>query len=248
MKKSVIFLGALAAIVIAVVIMYACNKQAEESSTYAPHSLTTKKTQKGALIPCSYAKRFTNTICLPSGKCATFEVVCCNCLIDGWIWIDEMGDGPQTFHAKYINGEWVLSPPPCNGDCLPELPDGWTYDDLLEMLNDPWFAPCCGEGGGGGGGTSPCDPVQFVFNLPSVGCVTFDIECCDGKINGTYYIVECETGEIYKSGVFCAVYTGDRMNQSEFNDPGKWEWCGDSDAPDDLLEIITQAWLLPCII
>jgi hypothetical protein len=246
MKKTFLVLGILAATIIAVVVFDFCTKQTE---TVNYHSANSVKVRKGTLLPCNYAQRYTSPI-IPlgsSGYSIYVEIVCCNCLIDGDCYIID-GSGnviTGTYHAAYLNGNWVLSPPPCNGSCLPSLPSGVSYNDLLAILTDPWFTPCCGSSTGGGGG--PCSPIRPVITLPSGICVTVEIECCNGTIGGWFEEVDCNTGNTLWKGDFCATYQGPSDNPNEFNNPDNWSWCGSSNAPSDILETLRNTWLVPCL-
>jgi hypothetical protein len=243
MKKVIVCFSVLAVIVIAAVVFSFCTKQTE---TVNYHSAQGVKVRKGGLVPCDYSQRYTShSISLPSRPdlCIIVEIVCCNCLIDGWFDLINCETGEKlisrgTFHVVKQGNNWVWGYIPS----FP-LPSGVSYNDLLGILTDSWFTPCCGTGTGTGG---PCGPIRPVIKLPSGKCVTVDITCCNGEINGSFEEVDCNTGNPIKTGLFCAKYQGDPNNPNEFNDPNKWSWCGDLNHPSDILEVLKNTWLVPC--
>jgi hypothetical protein len=142
----------------------------------------------------------------------------------------------------------------CNGSCLPTPPPGISLNDLIDLLSDPWFAPCCGggssDGSDGSDGTNSgnCDPIHIETTLTSGECIILDIVCCNGTINGNFEVVSCTAGSSMNGGAFCATYQGPPNDPNEFTNPNNWVWCGDTSAPSNILEILANAtWLVPCL-
>jgi hypothetical protein len=120
---------------------------------------------------------------------------------------------------------------------------GIPLNELLGLVNDPNFpVNCCGAGGSG-----TCNSVRPAIKLSSGECVIVDIECCNGKIEGSFDVVDCNTGNPIQTGYFCATYQGPTDNPDEFNNLGHWHWCGDSNHPAGILEVLENTWLVPCL-
>jgi hypothetical protein len=240
MKKLVVVIGTVLVAAIVTVMFTFCTKQTETETIN--HGKSSIKGQKAT----------SSEITLPSGECVILEIVCTRredgtCVIDGNIYLVECGKGKEgmidkgTYHIENSGSGWSWG---CGMSCFPhDL--GISLDDLLGLVNkDEFPVNCCGAGGNG---TYPCDPVRFYGHLETGECVVWALQCCDGKISGEYYITDCEAGVPKYTGVFCAEYRGDPTNPGEYNNPDNWEWCGDEDRPDDIIEIIRNSYLVPCI-
>jgi len=206
----------------------------------------------------SEAKALTQAILrFPTGECLYLEIICTKksdstCTIDGWCHLIDCSALPKIVKLKTVTFYYNFTS--CNGfsGSIFGIP-------LSSIFSHPDFPPlsdCCGcgngtgPGGPGGPGTDPsdtCKPVPFILRLSSGTCITVDIICCDGVIRGTYNIVDCLTGTLIDSGDFKAVYTGNPNSPNMYNDPSFWKWDGDPNAPSDILDVLKNANLAPCI-
>ena len=220
----------------------------------------TEKESRG-LAPCDFNRIKSPVITVRPGLCVVLEVVCCRisyfyppgtplplidtCIIDGWIYLVECN---PTNYKILDTATFHFTKPDCNG-CpwvnKSNIPIAWglTTDEIFGLLSDMWLADCpCFQGNGGGNG--PCDTIRPFVKLPSGKCITYEILCCDGELNGWFEEVDCGTGKPIRRDIFCAKYKGQPHNP---NAPDSWTWCGSSNAPSDILSIVGSAYLIPCI-
>jgi hypothetical protein len=242
MKKLALLVGIFAAIVSVALVFTFCSKQAETESRNDVHNV---KMRKGGT--------YSPIMQLSSGICVYVYIACIKriddtCTIDGNIYIVSCEDTSKvidhgTYHIESVGNGWFWG---CKGKCYPGHL-GISSNELFGLVVNPLFPPlCCGAGTPSNG---PCDPIRSVITLPSGKCVTLDITCCKGEINGWFEFVDCQTGKPYPQsrGVFCAKYKGDTNDPKEFNNLNNWDWCGDLNAPHDILQVLANVWLVPCI-
>jgi hypothetical protein len=239
MKKLIVCFSVLAVIVIAAVVFSFCTKQTE-----TVNNVHSDKVQKAGMVRSS-------PIEIQPGLCIILEIVCTQigntCVIDGNFYVVACNNPTKiidqgTYHIQNSGNGWTWGQlgngVPCG--CINTIPQGITVNELLGLVNDPLFpVSCCGAGGIVG--------ASGVIKLPSGKCVTLNITCSKGEIHGSFEEVDCNTGKPLRSGVFCAKYQGDPNNPNEFNDPNKWFWCGDPNAPSDILDVLKNMGLVPCI-
>jgi hypothetical protein len=243
MKKVIVILGVLAVIIITAMVFNFCTKQTEtQTGSYGHNNKVHKVTSK--------------KITLPSGQCVILQIVCtkksCDtCVIDGNFYpvdcdnpvIDPNNVG--TYHIQNNGNGWIwgLDQYGNKCSCTTKIPAGLTENDLLGIVNDPNFPVNCCDAGSSTT-TYPCDPVRFYGHISTGECVVWALQCCGGKISGEYYITDCLAGVPKSTHVFCATYS---RGPNDYNDLSKWTWCGDPNAPNDILDILKSAYLMPCI-
>jgi len=250
-KKTVLGVGVLAAIAIAALVFSFCAKQTEETVKTGK-----VETHQHGKIKKSLIKSPSVRI-LPSDYCMYVEIVCniINgvCVTDVNYYIHPCGEPDNivssgTYHLENHGNGWDWAYNCCGPPS--SLPTGVTADDMLWTFNDhaifkAWlsanFPNCCANGNGGG--TGPCEPVPYIIHLQEGVCITLEITCCDGEINGRFNMVDCNTGVHLGGGIFCAKYKGQPHNPT---DPNSWTWCGGT-APINILNVLGNLALLPCI-
>ncbi|MDR0605011.1 MAG: hypothetical protein LBG80_11975 [Bacteroidales bacterium] len=242
MRKNIFIISVLAAIGIAAVVFNFCTKQTKTATESDVHS---NKVQKDLVT----SERITISLG-SSNVCVILELICTevngNCIIDGNIYkVDCDGDivkdpnNKATYHIVNNNdgNGWSWG-------SIPQITWGIPLDILLGLVNHPDFpVSCCGSGGI----NTPCNPVRFYGSLETGECIVWALQCCNGQISGEYYLIDCIEGVPLVTGVFCATYIGSIDNPNEYNDPNKWQWCGDSNTPDDIMKVISNSYLTPCV-